>query len=168
MELINVQNPQGTQVRERESGFRYKPTTCFETFPFPEATEPQQRAIAAAAAELDRLRNNWLNPPEWVREEVLEFPGSVGGPWARYVHGANDRGVGVVRFPRLVPRDEGCARQLAKRTLTNLYNLNPPWLQLAHRALDDAVFPAYGLAPVASDETILAALLEMNQQRAGR
>lgn len=27
---------QGTQVRERESGFRYTPTSCFETFPFPE------------------------------------------------------------------------------------------------------------------------------------
>ncbi len=26
---------QGTQVRERESGFRYTPTSCFETFPFP-------------------------------------------------------------------------------------------------------------------------------------
>ena len=26
---------QGTQVRERECGFRYTPTTCFETFPFP-------------------------------------------------------------------------------------------------------------------------------------
>ena len=26
---------QGTQLREKESGFRYTPTTCFETFPFP-------------------------------------------------------------------------------------------------------------------------------------
>ena len=26
---------QGTQLREVESGFRYTPTTCFETFPFP-------------------------------------------------------------------------------------------------------------------------------------
>src|ERR1017187_721221 len=26
---------QGTQLRERESGFRYRPTTCFSTFPFP-------------------------------------------------------------------------------------------------------------------------------------
>jgi hypothetical protein len=103
-----------------------------------------------------------------VREKVLEFPGSAGGPWARYVHDANDRGVGVVRFPRLVPRDEDCARKLAERTLTKLYNERPPWLQLAHRALDEAVFAAYGLAPAASDETILAALLEMNQQRAGR
>jgi hypothetical protein len=38
------------------------------------------RAIAEAAKELDELRSNWLNPPEWVREEVLEFPGSVDGP----------------------------------------------------------------------------------------
>ena len=29
----------GTQVRERESGFRYTPTTCFETFPFPFADD---------------------------------------------------------------------------------------------------------------------------------
>jgi type II restriction/modification system DNA methylase subunit YeeA len=152
----------GTRLETRP---RYTPTTCFETFPFPEATEPQRAAIAAAA-ELDRLRNNWLNPPEWVREEVLEFPGSVGGPWARYVQDTNDKGVGVVRYPRLVPRDEDCARQLAKRTLTNLYNLSPPWLQLAHRALDEAVFAAYGLSPAASDEAILASLLEMNQRRA--
>jgi type II restriction/modification system DNA methylase subunit YeeA len=155
----------GTRLETRP---RYTPTTCFETFPFPEATESQRTAIAAAAAELDRLRSNWLNPPEWVREDVLEFAGSVGGPWARYVHDANDRGVGVVRFPRLVPRDEDCAHKLAERTLTKLYNLSPPWLQLAHRALDEAVFAAYGLAPAASDETILAALLEMNQRRAGR
>ena len=97
---------------------------------------------------------------------MLEFPGSVGGPWARYVHNANDQGVGVVRYPRRVPRDEDCARRLAKRTLTNLYNERPTWLQLAHQKLDEAVFAAYGLAPAASDETILAALLEMNQRRA--
>ena len=29
--------------------------------------------------ELDMLRNSWLNPPEWTRREVLEFPGSVDG-----------------------------------------------------------------------------------------
>ncbi|MBI3829439.1 MAG: class I SAM-dependent DNA methyltransferase [Planctomycetes bacterium] len=33
---------QGTQVRERESGFRYTPTTCFETFPFPEDGSPKE------------------------------------------------------------------------------------------------------------------------------
>ena len=66
-------------------GLRYTPTTCFETFPFPEPTDAQRAAIAAAAKELDTLRNNWLNPPEWTRTEVLEFPGSTDGPWRRYI-----------------------------------------------------------------------------------
>ena len=52
----------GTQLREAESAFRYTPTTCFETFPFPQPTDEQQAAIAAAAVELNRLRENWLNP----------------------------------------------------------------------------------------------------------
>jgi len=53
----------GTQLREAESGFRYTPTTCFETFPFPQpAPEQQEEAIAAAAKRLNRLREEWLNP----------------------------------------------------------------------------------------------------------
>ena len=43
---------QGTQVRERESGFRYTPKACFETFPFPEPTDGQKTAIANAARRL--------------------------------------------------------------------------------------------------------------------
>ena len=39
----------GTQVREKETGFRYTPTTTFETFPFPAATEEQSETIATAA-----------------------------------------------------------------------------------------------------------------------
>ena len=31
-----------------------------------------------------------------------------------------------------------------KRTLTNLYNARPTWLDLAHKRLDEAVFAAYG------------------------
>ena len=52
----------GTQLREAESGFRYTPTTCFETFPFPQPTDGQRDAIAAVAVELNWLRENWLNP----------------------------------------------------------------------------------------------------------
>ncbi len=33
---------------------------------------------------------------------------------------------------------------LAKRTLTNLYNQRPTWLTNAHTALDAAVFVLYG------------------------
>jgi len=153
----------GTQLRERESGFRYTPTTCFETFTFPRPTEGQAAAIAAAARELDRLRNAWLNPPEWTREEVLEFPGTAGGPWARYLHDADSRGIGTVRYPRLAPRDAGCAARLKERTLTNLYNARPAWLAHAHHVLDEAVFAAYGWEAGISDEEVLERLLELNQ-----
>jgi len=40
----------------------YNNTTCFETFPFPQPTPQQEAAIAAAAEELNRLREGWLNP----------------------------------------------------------------------------------------------------------
>jgi hypothetical protein len=155
---------QGTQVRERESGFRYTPTTCFETFPFPAEPFPAHRdAIAAAAKELDRLRTNWLNPPEWTRTEVLEFPGSADGPWKRYVADADpDTGVGTVRYPRVVPKDDACAAKLKARTLTNLYNERPAWLANAHRELDELVFAAYGWRPDLSDDDLLARLLDMN------
>ena len=65
----------GTRLETRP---RCTATTCFETFPFREPTEEQKETIPSAAKEVDRLRNNWLNPPEWIKEEVLEFPGSVG------------------------------------------------------------------------------------------
>jgi hypothetical protein len=54
--------------------------------------------------------------------------------------------VGIARYPRLVPRDKQCAEVLAKRTLTNLYNQRPTWLDLAHRHLDEAVCAAYRAA----------------------
>jgi type II restriction/modification system DNA methylase subunit YeeA len=157
---------QGTQLREKESGFRYTPTTCFETFPFPTPSPEQQDAIAAAARSLDELRQRWLNPPEWTRTETLEFPGSNDGAWSRYVHDADERGVGTVRYPRTVARDEEAARQLSKRTLTNLYNQRPAWLANAHAELDAAVATAYGFPADLTDEDILARLLELNRQRA--
>ena len=60
----------GTQLREVESGFRYTPTTCFETFPFPEPDEAQRAAIAAAAGRLNQLREGWLNPPNATASEL--------------------------------------------------------------------------------------------------
>ena len=123
--------------------------------------------IADAAKELDALRNAWLNPPEWTKEEVLEFPGSVNGPWARYVHEPDSRGIGKVRYPRLVAKDADCAKQLSKRTLTKLYNKpRAAWLDQAHRKLDAAVFAAYGWDAAMSDEQILEKLLALNLERA--
>ena len=111
----------GTQLREVESGFRYTPTTCFETFPFPEPTEEQREAVAGAALELDRLRQGWLNP------------------------------TGVT------------AAQLKKRTLTNLYNAYPTWLQNLHEQLDHAIAAAYGWPHDLSGPEMLEQLLMLNQ-----
>lgn len=57
--------------------------------------------------------------------------------------------------------------ELKKRTLTNLYNQRPTWLDLAHKKLDAAVFAAYGWPATLSDEEILARLLELNLERTG-
>lgn len=117
-------------MREAESGQRYTPTTTFETFPFPfppgqeEQNDARVMAIADAARELARLRDNWLNP-----------------------------------------RDASDA-ELKRRTLTNLYNQNPQWLQNAHRKLDDAVLDAYGWSRDLSDDEILENLLALNLERA--
>ena len=198
---------QGTQLREKESGFRYTPTTCFETFPFPFAddlacdadaamqivamfraahyhtaqddvlcegpplTTPDEHraAIGAAAEELDKVRERWLNPPEWTQTRVLDFPGSSCGPWARFVDATTVNpatGVGMVRYPRLEARDADCAAKLKKRTLTNLYNERPAWLDLAHKRLDAAVAAAYGWPIDLTDEQVLDRLLALNLERA--
>ena len=157
---------QGTQLRERESGFRYTPTTCFETFPFPEPNEQQNIDIATAAKELNELRENWLNPPEWTITRVLEFPGSIDGPWSRFVVNPDARGIGSARYPRMEARDEECAKKLAKRTLTNLYNEKPAWLVHAHAKLDAAVAAAYGFDVDLTDEQILEKLLALNIEHA--
>ena len=193
---------QGTQVRERESGFRYTPTSCFDTFAFPFAhdtgedalqivarfraahyhteqssvlrEDPPPRtpdehraAISRAAAELNEMRERWLNPPEWIETRVLEFPGSAAGPWARHIDPAtvNAEGVGLVRYPRLEPRDAACAEQLGERTLTKLYNERPEWLAHAHATLDAAVAAAYGWPADLSGDEILARLLALNHRR---
>ena len=115
----------GTQLREVESGFRYTPTSTFETFPFPEPTPEQKDKIADAAQRLDVLRQGWLNPP----------PDSIG------------------------------PTQLKRRTLTNLYNDLPAWLELTHKSLDAVVFAAYGWSPDLTDGEIVSRLLGLNLGR---
>lgn len=58
-------------------------------------------------------------------------------------------------------------RVLKQRTPTNLYNLWPTWLDLAHKRLDEAVLDAYGWPHELPDEEILERLLALNLERAG-
>lgn len=216
----------GSQLREVESGFRYTPTSCFETFALPwapgeeylmsvltldgsdaeeagriiEEHEAEQTArfaavdrIGAAAAELDKLRENWLNPPEWI------------GPIEKMIDAADDF-TDVPEDARPLIRQSAIMaaaaqdQQLKKRTLTNLYNQRPTWLKLAHHELDRAVLAAYALTDpeggwqedwadvwqetgagqplpedadpeakarrAVTDEALLSALLRLNRQRA--
>jgi type II restriction/modification system DNA methylase subunit YeeA len=135
---------------------RYTPSTTFETFPFPEgltpnrpaaeyADDPHAIAIAEAARRLNELREAWLNPSDLVERVPEVVPG----------------------FPdRTVPVSPKAAAILKKRTLTNLYNDRPAWLDNAHRELDAAVAAAYGWPADISEEDALARLLDLNRARA--
>jgi type II restriction/modification system DNA methylase subunit YeeA len=143
----------GTSLEDRP---RYTPTTTFETFPFPEGltpnlgpedySNPQAEAIAQAAARLNQLRENWLNPPEWVDWVITPAEEQAG-------------------FPARPVAKPGHEADLKKRTLTNLYNQRPAWLDQAHRQLDEAVAAAYGWPVDVSDEEVLRRLLALNRER---
>ena len=152
----------GTSLEDRP---RYTLTTFFETFPFPAGLTPkgtknyhdeldsassdqiagQARndninantdAISVAANLLNELRENWLNPAEWV-------------DW-------------------VITAKAGFETELKKRTLTNLYNLRPTWLDNADKALALAVANAYGwhdYTPKILDDEILRRLLKLNLER---
>lgn len=62
----------------------------------------------------------------------------------------------------------GFEADLKKRTLTNLYNQRPAWLDNAHRELDLAVATTYDwtdYTPEMPDEEILRRLLRLNLER---
>lgn len=110
-------------------------------------------AIAQAAQRLSTLRQAWLNPPEWTQTVPEVVPlGMTTSPYPN----------------RTVPKP-GFEKDLAKRTLTNLYNLRPAWLAAAHAQLDAAVAAAYGWGDYTAgmpDDEILRRLLALNLERA--
>ena len=146
----------GSDLEDRP---RYTHTTTFATFPFPAgltpniaatdyAADPRAVTIAAVAKRLNELRENWLNPADLVQRVPEVVPG----------------------YPdRILPVDDKAAAILKKRTLTNIYNERPAWLDHAHRDLDKAVAAAYGWTDWGDglpDDVILERLFKLNQERA--
>ena len=82
----------GTQLREVESGFRYTPTTYFETFPFADDSEEQRSQIADVARNLDELRCNWLDaegaPEAVLKERTLTKLYNERMTWFENTHGS--------------------------------------------------------------------------------
>jgi len=152
----------------------YNANSCFETFPFPTGLSPADtknlesnivsfdkptpapvtnpetmihaQAIAAAAFKLNDYREKWLNPPEWVDWVITPEEAAAG-------------------FPKRPKAKPGFETLLKKRTLTNLYNARPAWLNFVHQELDKAVAAAYGwhdYTPEMTDAEILQRLLKLN------
>ena len=142
----------------REPDPRYTIGTTFETFPFPQglsskippveyAKDPRAAAIAKAARRLNELREAWLNPPDLVERVPEAVPG----------------------YPdRIVPVSRKAAAVLKTRTLTNLYNERPAWLDNAHHDIDAAVATAYGWPANLPEEEALLRLLALNLDRSDR
>jgi hypothetical protein len=96
----------------------------FGTFPWASGKQPQDdprvQAIAQAAKELVEQRNRWLTPTALT--------------------GTSPKSAAEHTTQQHTNADLGEAGRESKRTLTNLYNLRPTWLELAHERLDEAVF----------------------------
>lgn len=160
----------GSPYGNHPTARRYNSSRVFETFPFPPGLTPRDTApvagqasppclaneivaanIAAAARRLNELREAWLNPAEWVDWLITPEEEKAG-------------------FPKRPVAKPGHETDLKKRTLTNLYNARPAWLDLAHKELDKAVAAAYGwtdYTPEMPDEEILRRLLALNLERSG-
>jgi hypothetical protein len=114
---------------------RYTPTTTFETFPFPWAPGQEPKNDPRVQAISQAAK------------ELVE---------------QRDRWLAAPQTSEVSKTSEVST---TKRTLTNLYNQRPTWLELAHKRLDDAVFAAYGWKSDLSDEEILEKLLALNLER---
>ncbi len=161
---------------------RYTPTTCFETFPFPQGLTPadtahQQTEVLEGGAVIPAhlLESNQPLAPVQRTQAAINTVAmrSAAEAIARAAKRLNDLreawlnppewtqrmpeviplGMTASPYPdRILPKP-GHEKDLADRTLTKLYNARPAWLDGAHKSLDVAVAAAYGWADYSADMT---------------
>lgn len=131
----------------------YSQRTVFETFPFPQGLHPNlslselqthknYNTLVELGTMLDQKREEWQFP-ETHFTRVDEPDGK-----SKYFLAKNQLG-------ELMGK---------KRTLTNLYNLNPEWLSNIHRNIDEIVFDCYGMTQTTDEKRIVSNLFELNQR----
>ena len=128
----------GTSLEDRP---RYSQTLTFETFPFP-----------------------WVPGSEPVDDPRVQAIGAA----AKELVEMRERWLNPTPSQPPPNPKNGDLGEGPRRTLTNLYNARPTWLDLAHKRLDAAVFAAYGWPVDLSDDEILERLLRLNLERAGK
>lgn len=116
---------------------RYNKTRCFDTFPFPDASEAQQAVIRALAEELDGLRK---------RQQAAHPDLTLTGMY---------NVLAKLRAGR--PLDD-IDRAVNDKGLVNI-------MRKLHDDLDAAVAAAYGWPTDLSDQDILVRLVALNKQR---
>ena len=117
---------------------RYNKTRCFETFPFPDASEPQKETVRELAERLDKFR----------KERLAEHP--------KLTMTAMYNVLEEVRAGReLSAKSKSIHDQGLTTTLLSL-----------HTDLDAAVAAAYGWVAGLPTQDILTRLLELNKLRA--
>ena len=167
----------GTSLEDRP---RYTPTTCFETFPFPEGLTPANTAHQRTeAVEGGALIPAGISVPNKapapkgraqpaiqniaIRDHAVRIAIAakrlndlrdqwLNPPeWTQRLPEVIPLGLDTSPYPdRIVPKN-GHEQELAARTLTKLYNQRPAWLDAAHKTLDAAVAAAYGWADYSAD-----------------
>jgi len=159
----------GTQLRDAVSGFRYTPTSTFETFPFPYplGSEPMDSPIVQQigdwARRLVMFRDEWLNPPE-VGEAILQKRTLTN------LYNALEYYQQEVKPKHHDPKrwlsEIGHLLQLGRvRAETVITLAEIEQLAYLHQQLDQAVFAAYGWPADMDEEEILGRLLELNEAR---
>lgn len=151
---------------------RYTPTTCFETFPFPEGLTPADTAhqitealdggaLIPARLEPDMSPTLGGRTPAATNKSAIRAAAEAIALAAKRLDDLREAWLNppewIQRMPEVVPlgmtaspypdrilAKAGFEKELAERTLTKLYNQRPAWLDAAHKALDQAVAAAYG------------------------
>ncbi len=159
----------GTQLREAESGFRYTPTTCFETFalPWTPGTEPcPSPGVHASPSPGVHAGRRSTKPPDMnvgalIYERISNAAKKLNEQRERWLNPSEwleaiakavdneddfadvpEEARALIRHSAIMARAAKDAK-LKKRTLTNLYNERPTWLRLLHEQLDRAALAAY-------------------------